>query len=67
MVRAGRRSKTGIRPNSPFWLRVEGYAADEKTIWQHEWFEILESDDEDEDRREIESDNTDVPVFSPHP
>jgi hypothetical protein len=29
------------------WLRVEGYAADEREIWEHEWFRILDSDDED--------------------
>lgn len=30
------------------WLRIEGYAPDERKIWEHEWFEVLESDDEDE-------------------
>ncbi|KAK3310937.1 uncharacterized protein B0T15DRAFT_482102 [Chaetomium strumarium] len=29
------------------WLRFEEYAADEKGIWEHEWFKILDSDDED--------------------
>ncbi|KAK4039234.1 hypothetical protein C8A01DRAFT_47258 [Parachaetomium inaequale] len=30
------------------WLRIEGYAPDERKIREHEWFEMLESD-EDED------------------
>ena len=30
------------------WLRVEGYAPDERRIWEHEWFKILDSDSEDD-------------------
>lgn len=37
------------------WLRVEGYAPYEKRIWEHGWFEILESDDEDEGQGDVES------------
>jgi hypothetical protein len=40
------------------WLRVDGYAPDERKIWEHEWFEMLESDDEDEDQSTNESDKT---------
>ncbi|AEO62318.1 uncharacterized protein THITE_2106371 [Thermothielavioides terrestris NRRL 8126] len=28
------------------WLRVDGFASDEKDIWTHEWFEACESDEE---------------------
>jgi hypothetical protein len=28
------------------WLRVNGYASDEKDIWNHEWFDISGSDEE---------------------
>lgn len=28
------------------WLRVNGYALDEKDIWNHEWFDMSESDEE---------------------
>jgi hypothetical protein len=28
------------------WLRVNGYASDEKDIWNHEWFDMSESDEE---------------------
>jgi hypothetical protein len=30
------------------WLRVDGYAVDEKEIWKHDWLEIPESDEEEE-------------------
>jgi hypothetical protein len=30
------------------WLRFEGYAAGERDIWEHEWFDILESDEDEE-------------------
>jgi hypothetical protein len=29
------------------WLRVEGYAPDERPIWEHEWFKMLGSDEDD--------------------
>ncbi|GAB1313560.1 hypothetical protein MFIFM68171_03770 [Madurella fahalii] len=46
------------------WLRTEGYTSDERKIWEHEWFEILESDDEDEDEAQSGSGNT--PKSSSH-
>ncbi|KAK1766927.1 hypothetical protein QBC33DRAFT_493032 [Phialemonium atrogriseum] len=36
------------------WLRVEGYAPNEKDIWKHEWFE-MDSNDEDEEQCESSS------------
>jgi hypothetical protein len=32
------------------WLRVDGYATDEKEIWKHEWLEMQESDEEEEEQ-----------------
>lgn len=32
------------------WLRVGGYAVDEKEIWQHEWFEPYDFDEECEEQ-----------------
>ncbi|KAI1456092.1 hypothetical protein F4805DRAFT_251014 [Annulohypoxylon moriforme] len=38
------------------WLRFDGYAKHEKGIWNHEWFDLLDSDeDEDEVGDEDES------------
>lgn len=40
------------------WLRFDGYAPREKPIWEHEWFTMSESDeDEDFNRCEKESDD----------
>ena len=39
------------------WLRVDGYALDEKDIWKHEWLEMSESDEEVEEQSEDSSGN----------
>ncbi len=39
------------------WLRVEGYASNEKEIWRHQWFEILDSDEEEQEQNESTSRN----------
>lgn len=31
------------------WLRLDGYAKGERNIWNHEWFDMSESDDDMED------------------
>jgi hypothetical protein len=39
------------------WLRFEGYARHEREIWEHEWFHMSDSDEEDIDRNEVCSDS----------
>jgi hypothetical protein len=43
------------------WLRVEGYARHEREIWEHEWFHMSDSDEEDIDRNEVCSDSEPEP------
>lgn len=34
------------------WLRVDGYALGERDIWEHEWLETVDTDDEEEEQSE---------------
>ncbi|KAK8144091.1 hypothetical protein G3M48_006299 [Beauveria asiatica] len=47
------------------WLRFDGYAPREKLIWEHEWFAISDSD-EDEDLNGYESESNDGATSTPY-
>ncbi|TQW01327.1 immunoglobulin variable region used by the ITC63B heavy chain [Cordyceps javanica] len=47
------------------WLRFDGYAPREKPIWEHEWFAMSDSD-EDEDINSYESESNDGATSTPY-
>ncbi|KAF1955287.1 hypothetical protein CC80DRAFT_447668 [Byssothecium circinans] len=44
------------------WLRFDGHARHERDIWKHEWFDMSDSDEQDESWTEVCSDDGSKPL-----